>query len=421
VEYVKNFLNQQSATAREFPRTFWIIVVTTFIDRLGGSMLFPFFAFYITKRFQVGMTEVGYLLLIFSITGFIGSFVGGALTDRFGRRRMIIFSLVASSLSTAAMGLVDTLQGFYVIGLVSGLFTDVGGPAQQAIMADILPEAKRARGFGILRVTFNLAIVFGPILGGLLAARSYLALFLLDAVISLIAASIVYLAVPETKPELQAHKQPESIADTFIGYVRVFADGIFVFFIFACLLSTLVYMNMNVTLGVFLRDTYGIAEDGYAYILSINAAMVVLFQFWITRRIEKLPPMLVMAAGTLFYAIGFAMYGFVGSYGLFVLAMVIITIGEMLVAPVGQALIANLAPKQMRGRYNAVFGILAWGIPFAIGPLLAGQIMDNINPNWLWYACGFIGMLSVVCYLILHRLRPVTKTTGTPSDLPTPA
>jgi MFS family permease len=148
--------------------------------------------------------------------------------------------------------------------------------------------------------------------------------------------------------------------------------------------------------------------------------MVVLFQFWITRRIEKRPPMLIMALGTLLYAVGFAMYGFVGTYGLFILAMVIITVGEMLVAPVGQALVASFAPEQMRGRYNAIFGNLAWGVPFAIGPWLAGQIVDNVNPNWLWYACGIVGTLSVIGYLILHRIhQPVTE--APPTEIPSPA
>jgi MFS family permease len=99
--------------------------------------------------------------------------------------------------------------------------------------------------------------------------------------------------------------------------------------------------------------------------------------------------------------------------------MVIITIGEMLVSPVAQALVASFAPEQMRGRYNAVFGILGWGTPFAIGPLLAGKLMDSANPNWLWYACGIVGMLSVASYLILHRVRPVTPATS--SDSPSPA
>ena len=413
--------NNWRSTYKEFPRTFWIVVTTTFIDRLGGSMLFPFFALYITKRFNVGLSEVGVLFLIFSITSFIGSFTGGALTDRFGRRKMIIFSLVASSLGTAAMGLVNTLEGFFIIGFVSGLFTDVGGPAQQAIIADILPEEKRAQGFGIIRVTFNLAVVFGPIIGGLVVARSYLALFLADAVISIISAVIVYLTVPETKPELHEHEVPESFGRTLIGYGRVLRDGIFMVFILASMLSSFVYMNMNVTLGVFLRDSYSIPENQYAYILSINAARVVLFQFWITRRIEKKPPMLVMALGTLLYAIGFAMYGFVSTYTMFIMAMVVITIGEMLVSPVGQALVVSFAPEQMRGRYSAVFGNLAWGVPFAVGPLLAGKVVDNVGANWLWYACGIVGMLSVFGYLILHRVHPAMELTEAPSGVPTPA
>ncbi len=419
---MNKFASKWRTTYNEYPRTFWIVVTTTFIDRLGGSMLFPFFALYITKRFDVGLSEVGVLFFIFSITSFIGSFSGGALTDRFGRRKMIIFSLVASSLSTAAMGLVNTLEGFFIIGFISGLFTEVGGPAQQAIIADVLPEEKRAQGFGIIRVTFNLAVVFGPILGGLIAARSYLALFLIDAVISIISAIIVYLTIPETKPAPHEHEIPETFGQTLLGYGKVLRDGVFMMFIFASMLSAFVYMNMNVTLGVFLRDTYGIPEDGYAYILSINAAMVVLFQFWITRRIEKRPPMLMMALGTLLYAIGFAMYGFVSTYALFILAMIIITIGEMIVSPVGQALVASFAPEQMRGRYNAIFGNFAWGIPFAIGPWLAGLIVDNGDPNWLWYACGIVGTLSVLGYLILHRVhQPITETEAAPTEIPSPA
>ena len=82
--------------------------------------------------------------------------------------------------------------------------------------------------------------------------------------------------------------------------------------------------------------------------------------------------------------------------------MVVITIGEMVVAPVGQALVAKFAPEDMRGRYMAVFGF-SWSIPFAIGPYLAGQILDNYDPRFLWYAAGMIGVLAVMGFLALHR------------------
>jgi MFS family permease len=195
-------LHRISSTYHEYPRTFWMMIAVNFIDRLGGSLLFPFFALYLTRRFGIGMTEVGALFAVFFVSSFIGSFPGGALTDRFGRRGIIIFSLLASSLSTLLMGFVDTFQLFIVIAFVSGIFTDVGGPAYEAVFMDVLPEEKRASGFGIRRVAFNLAIVIGPAVGGFIAARSYLALFVIDAIVSALVALMVFALIPETKPAL---------------------------------------------------------------------------------------------------------------------------------------------------------------------------------------------------------------------------
>ena len=172
-------------------------------------------------------------------------------------------------------------------------------------------------------------------------------------------------------------------------------------FIFVSILAILVYMQMNTTLSVYLRDFHQVPPQGFGLILSLNAAMVVLFQFWITRRISKYPPMLLMAFGTLFYAVGFALYGFVASYALFLLAMVIITIGEMITSPTAQALAAGFAPEDMRGRYLAVFG-LAWLVPTATGPLAAGLIMDNFDPRWVWYLGGLLALASTIGYLILN-------------------
>lgn len=400
----------------EYPRTFWTLVAITFIDRVGGAMIFPFFALYLTKKFGVGMTEVGVLFAVFSLSGFISSTIGGALTDRLGRKGIVIFGLIASSFSAVAMGLVNSFGAFFVLAMTVGILSDVAGPAHNAMVADILPEEKRAQGYGIIRVAFNLSVTIGPVIGGLLAARSYLALFIADAVISLIVAVLVWRYLPETKPAPQAGAVQESMAGTFGGYFRVLRDLPFLMFMGACILMTLVYMNMNTTLGVYLRDAHGVPESGYGYILSLNAAMVVLFQFGITRRIEKRPPLLMMAVGTALYAIGFAMYGFVSTYFLFLLAMVVITVGEMIVAPVGQALVARFAPEEMRGRYMAVFGY-SWGISFMIGPYLAGTVLDNFDPRFLWYAAGIIGTLAVMGFLALHRRVEETDDPPRPASI----
>jgi MFS family permease len=405
-------MNRALQISREYPRDFWMMIMVNFVDRLGGSLLFPFFALYITRKFDVGMTEVGGLFAIFALSSFIGAFPGGALTDRFGRKGMIIFSLTASSVSTLLMGFVNEFQFFLTVAFISGIFTDVGGPAYEAVFMDMLPEEKRASGFGIRRVAFNLAVVIGPVIGGFVAARSYLALFIIDAIISAIVALMVFLLIPETKPAAREGEQQESTAQTFAGYFRVFRDGRFMAFTLVCMLAWLVYMNMNTTLGVYLRDRHGIPESGYGWIISINAAMVVLMQFPITRRLEKNPPMLMMALGAFFIAAGLALYGFVASFWLFAVAIAVLTIGEMITVPIANAVVASFAPEEMRGRYNFIYGS-SWGISFAVGPYLAGIVMDQYDPNWLWYACGIVGMVSVFGFLALHwttQTKPIQLT-----------
>ena len=133
----------------------------------------------------------------------------------------------------------------------------------------------------------------------------------------------------------------------------------------------------------------------------MSAVTVILFQFWVTRRVKKYPPMLMMALGAGFYMVGFSMYGFVSAYFLFVSAVVLITIGEMIAMPVSQALAANFAPADMRGRYMALFS-LAWAVPATVGPWAAGMIIDNYDPNWVWYLSGVLCFMAVIGFLWLH-------------------
>jgi MFS family permease len=388
----------------EYPRAFWIYNVIVFIDRLGGFMLYPFFALYLTQKFEIGMSTVGILFAVFSITGIVGSALGGAIADRMGRKTVIIFSLILSSLSALGMGFAPTIGIFVAVVVLVGTLSSIGHPAHEAVVADLLPPDKRAEGYGIIRVVFNVAVIIAPPVAGLLIANSYLTLFIVDAVISLISAAIVLFALPETKPAAHSHAKPETMGQTFAGYGHVFQDTRFLAFIGVTVMMTLVYMNMNSTLGVYLRDQHGLPEIRYGWLLSINAILVVLFQFWMTRRLEKYRPMLMMAAGSLLYAIGFAMYGFVPTFALFIVAMIIITVGEMVVSPFQQSVVANFAPEHMRGRYMAVSG-LSWSISFTVGPYFAGLLLDSANPSLLWVFCGLIGILATLGFLVLNKVH----------------
>lgn len=395
-------LERARATYNEFPRTFWTLMGASFIDRLGGALLFPFFALYVTQHFNVGMTQVGILFAIFSISGIFGSFLSGAMTDKFGRKSMLLFGLIVSALSSLLMAFVNDITVFYSLAAFVGLLSNTGGPAQQAMIADLLPPNKLTEGYGIWRVVANLAVTIGPAIGGFVVAffNTYILLFVIDAVSSVITAFIVFKVIPETKPTLAEDKEEESLLQTFGGYRRVLRDSVFMAFIVISILVIIVYVQMNSSMPVYLRDVQGISPAGYGYILSLNAGMVVLMQFSITRRLTGGAPLRLMALGSLFYTIGFALYGVNSTIYFYAFAMVIITIGEMIVVPVSQAVAARFAPEDMRGRYMAVFGF-SYSIPFAVGPLLAGLIMDTFDPHWVWWASGILGSIGVLGYLLL--------------------
>ena len=146
----------------KYPRHFWVLIGALFIDRVGGALIFPFLALYITSKFNVGMTQVGGIFAIHSISSFFGNMVGGALADKFGRRSILIIGLVFSALISLGMGFIEDWDLFYALAFLTGFVSNFGGPAVQAMLADILPADRRPDGFGVLRVSMNLAATIGP-------------------------------------------------------------------------------------------------------------------------------------------------------------------------------------------------------------------------------------------------------------------
>jgi MFS family permease len=230
--------------------------------------------------------------------------------------------------------------------------------------------------------------------------------------LSCIIAVIFYKLISETKPTASAEKSHETVWQTASGYRLVLHDLAFMAFLLASLLMLMVYTQIYNTLPVYLRNVHGFSTAAYGFMLTSTAVLVVVFQFWITRISKNRPPFILMALGTALYAIGFGMFGFISSYGLFILAAFVITFGEMIVVPTSQALAANFAPPDMRGRYMAVYGLSA-AIPSTLGPGLAGLILDNFNPNLLWYMGGIMCIVSALGFYALHRWLGAQKRFAT--------
>ena len=388
-------------TIAEYPRPFWVLMLGLFIDQLGGNFIYPFFALFVTSRFGVGLTEVGLMHGTMSAGGIIGGLIGGWMADRYGRKILMLFGLLVSGLFSTAIIFIKTFDMLFVAAALVGLFGNISGPAHQAMMADILPDNKRASGFGIMRVVFNLTVAFGPLIGGLAADRSFNLLFIGDAITSAITFFVLLKYLPESKPA-NVEKVNHERKQNFRGYSAVLRDRRYLLTLIMIMLSFAVLMQMLSTLSVYMRDVHGFPNKYYGYLLSVNATMVVLLQFWISRQTEKVPPLVAMAIGSIIAAVGYGMFGFVQGITLFAAAMFILTFAEMIIDPMSQTIAAQFAPQDQRGRYMATLG-LSISISNLFTPYIAGLLIDNYNPNWIWYTCGIIGITTSLGYLWMHQ------------------
>ncbi len=396
-------------TYQDFPEIFWVLTFSSFIDQIGGFMLMPFIAIYMTSIFGLSMVEMGIVFLIVGIGNMIGGMLGGAITDKIGRKKCALFGLLASGLFSLVFIFLTTRTAIYILVGLMGLLGSIGGPARRAMIADILPQKQRTEGFAILRVVVNLSATIGPALGGLLAVYSFKYLFLADAITSFITAIIFVIKIPETlptSPKIQEEDQKVQTAEVPKakakgGYRDVFMDWRFMIFVFISAFMSLAYMQMISTLPVFVTVELGFDYSTYGLLIAMNAFMVVVLQFWLTRKIKMFPALIMMAAGNLLYGIGFGMYGLIATIPLAFIAMIIITVGEMIVAPFSQSIAANLAPEDKRGRYMAVHG---WSeiFPMMFGIIGAGAIMDNLDTSILWYITGILCFIAAAGYILLH-------------------
>jgi MFS family permease len=404
-------LARARAIQQEYPRQFWVLFFGSLINNAGNGLVFPFFSLYLTRQLKFSMTEVGIAYAAFAVMSVISQVVGGTLADRWGRKPVMLVSLLGSAAGTllfACTSLLDlsspVLRWGWVAAviLVMGLTNSAFGPAASAMVADLVGGEKRQQAYGLLRVVQNLGLSIGPAVGGFIAHFSYFALFSVAAASSLVYSLILGRFAHETRPQAARPDTTAASAPAVgAGFRHVLLDWSFMAFCGLVVISQVVYAQMNTTLPVYLNRDFGVSEQWYGLLMSLNALLVVLFQFPLTRRTSQVDKSVMMALGNGFYAIGFGMFGFVSGLPLFFLAQATWTLGEMLAVPVAQALVADFAPEMMRGRYMGVYGV-ASAVAFGLGPLLGGMLMDGIGGRYIWYAAILLDGLVLLSFLALR-------------------
>ncbi|GAA3335708.1 MFS transporter [Amorphoplanes nipponensis] len=374
------------------PATYWYLWTGLLINRVGGFAVL-FLSLYLTAQRGASPALAGLIVGGYGAGGIAGTLLGGVLTDRWGRRSTLLVSHFATAALLAALALTTDLRFVAGLGLLLGLAQAMPGPAFVAAIIDVVPPARRSRAFNLQFWAFNLGLAGASLLAGLLAEWSYPALFLIDAASTVLTGVIIAWKVPET---LRRRPGDPAGAGPRPGLRTVLADRIFLVFVGLTLLQALLYAQTSTIVPLAMRAD-GLGPSGYGLVTALGGTLIVLGQLFVPRLIDRHRKDRVLAVAVAAMAAGFAMLAVADRLSGYLIAAAVWTLGSMLAAPPNAEINSELAPVELRGRYQAVF-FLTFPAAAFLAPALGGVSLQAFGAGH-WLIVAAVGIVAAVLHL----------------------
>lgn len=402
-------------------------IYALFVVRLvvsSGSFVGPFLAMMLTMKLGYDEARAGVFMFVVSIMSALGLVLGGKLGDSFSKP-LILRSL---QMITASAYVVCGIMGFnvvtpFVIALAMGVLNGTW-PIINALVADIAPADRRKDAFSLLYWGNNIGFSIGPFIAGLLFTRAPRALFLGNAAVLFAAAMIIMVFVKGDSLSNDGTDGTDDQRATGMGGMpatsrlapastwAVFrSKPILLLYTAGAVLTAFVYSQHTFALPIFLNDVLGTEAGPGAFgaAMMTNGLTVVALTALVVLVTRRLRSLTTVAISSLFYAVGFGAYYFVGGLPLVLGATVIWTVGEVMGSTNGNAFIAERAPPAFRSRVNSVvsFAYIAGG---AIAPLVAGPIARSHGSAAIWPFVAACALVAAAYLFVVDRLD--AKQTG---------
>lgn len=391
------------SAVHQYPRQFWLLTTVMMLAYFFHSLMWSFLLLYISLHLGQPLSNVSWLMTLNAAVGVAASFLGGAIADRFGRKGVMIFSLLLAAFGWFFFRLAGSLPVYALLMVVTGATTPVYRLTADAMVADLVPEEKRLDAYSLLRMGNNFGVAFGPAVGGFLVTVSYGLTFAIMGIGFAGIGILVALLIRETRS--RNSDSPTTTAEEPGSYAMILRDKIFLQVLVAYSLNRICTSTLWMMLAAYTKQNYGLSESHYGFIPTTNAIMVITMQLLITRQVNRRKPPTAMAIGALVYAISIFCVAFGTGFWWFWLCMVGATIGEMILVPTTTTYTSRLAPPAMRARYMSLYN-LTWSIGSGLGPLLAGFSSDLFSPQAMWYTAGLTGFLAFLIFAKLAWQKP---------------
>jgi MFS family permease len=369
---------------------YWVIWWGTLVNRLA-SFVGIFLALYLRQEHGFDEAQAGWVVGLWGLGGTLAAPVGGVLTDRVGRRATMLLGLVLGGLAVLAIAFAGDPVLLTVLAFLAGATQQLFFPSSQAAISDVVPMADRPRAYGLLYWAVNLGLAFGFFIAGLVPGRHLFWLFLADAATTFACAGIIAWKVPETRPAFHAHESE------LRGLLRVARDGPYLSFLLLHMASLVIFTQFQLALPLDMA-AHGVGSQGFSWLMAFNCIGVVLLQPWLSPLLARVDAARLLAASTLLFGLGYGLNLVASTLPLYLLGATFWTVGEVVGFPAASALVADLAPLPLRGRYQGAFS-MTWGLGMALSPVVGGQVMHRLGAPVLWIGCLAVGAAVAVLHL----------------------
>ncbi|MGX2995547.1 MDR family MFS transporter [Streptomyces sp. JNUCC 64] len=398
-------------TVSGLPPAFWWLWTSTLVNRLGGFVA-TFMALYLTLDRGYSASFAGLVAALYGLGGVLSSLVAGVMADRLGRRPTLLIAQGSTAVSVAVLGLVQHPAAIAAVAFLVGAGTNASRPAVQAMMADIVRPEDRVRAFSLNYWAINLGYAVSAVAAGFIAEYSYLAGFLGEAVMTMACAIVVFVKLPESRPERTARDRD---AEPEVRLGSVLRDRRFMGVVGLSFLVSLIFMQSTVGLPIAMGDA-GLSPAQFGMAMAVNGVLIVVLQIPVTRFIQHRDPRMLLIASSLVLGIGFGLTAFADSLAVLMLTIGVWTLAEIVNAPTQTSLVVRLSPVHGRGRYQGMY-TLSWAVASLVAPLMSGYVIDGLGADWLWASCAVLGAVAAFGYWALMRGLPAPgKVAGAPES-----
>ncbi|MFI6053928.1 MDR family MFS transporter [Streptomyces violascens] len=396
-------------TVSGLPREFWWLWTSTLINRLGAFVA-TFMALYLTLDRGYSASYAGLVASLHGLGGVVSSIGAGIMTDRLGRRPTLVVAQTSTALSVALLGFMTDPVAIAGVAFLVGMASNASRPAVQAMMADIVKPEDRVRAFSLNYWAINLGFAVSSMTAGFIAQYSYLAGFLGEASLTLVCAVVVFLKLPESRPERTA---VEKESEPQVGMGTVLRDGRFMGVVGLSFLISLIFQQGYVGLPVAM-GTDGFSSADFGLAIAVNGILIVAVQIPVTRYIQHRDPRRLLIISALLAGYGFGLTAFAGSVAVYALTICVWTLAEIVNAPTQTGLVVRLSPVHGRGRYQGVY-TMSWSVAALVAPLMSGYVIDHFGAEWLWGTCAVLGSVAALGYWVLMRGLAEDGAPGAPA------